>query len=80
MRLWGWGRGGFFLLSFFSFWVWFFRGGCGADFWIWDRSLLCVEGDCSMKSFQSKEGTNQSALSIVQSEHASPPRPGRFSC
>ncbi len=31
-------------------------------------SLLCVEGDCSMKRFQTRDGAQASALSIVQSE------------
>lgn len=31
------------------------------------RSLVYVEGDCSMNKFQGKDGTAQSALSIVQS-------------
>ena len=35
------------------------------------RSLVCVEGDCSMNKFQTKEGTPTSALSIVQSECSS---------
>ena len=32
------------------------------------RSLVYVEGDCSMNKFQTKEGTPASALNIVQSE------------
>ncbi len=32
------------------------------------RSLVYVEGDCSMNKFQSKDGTAQTALSIVQRE------------
>lgn len=32
------------------------------------RSLVYVEGDCSMNKFQGKDGTPTSALSIVQSE------------
>ena len=30
------------------------------------RSLVCVEGECSMNKFTDKEGKTQSALSIVQ--------------
>ncbi|KAL2038388.1 hypothetical protein N7G274_008727 [Stereocaulon virgatum] len=29
-------------------------------------SLVCLEGDCSMSKFQGKDGTAQTALSIVQ--------------
>ena len=31
-------------------------------------SLVYVEGDCSMNKFQGKDGTAQTALSIVQRE------------
>ena len=30
------------------------------------RSLVYLEGDCSMNKFQGKDGTPQTALSIVQ--------------
>ena len=30
-------------------------------------SMVCVEGDCSMNKFQAKDGSQQSALNIVQS-------------
>ena len=32
------------------------------------RSMICVEGECTMNKFQTKDGTPASALSIVQSE------------
>lgn len=32
------------------------------------RSLVYLEGDCSMSKFQGKDGTAQTALSIVQRE------------
>lgn len=43
--------------------------GLLADDLVWGvrRSLVYVEGDCSMNKFQGKDGTAQSALSIVQS-------------
>ena len=34
-------------------------------------SLVYVEGDCSMNKFTNKEGTAQTALSIVQREYLS---------
>ena len=36
-----------------------------------DRSLVYVEGDASMNKFTAKDGTPQSALSIVQRESSS---------
>lgn len=34
-----------------------------------NRDRLYVEGECSMKKFQTKDGAPASALSIVQSEY-----------
>lgn len=43
--------------------------GLLADFFLLPhRSLLYVEGECSMSKFQTKDGSPASALSIVQSE------------
>ena len=41
-----------------------------ADSMCWGlfRSLVYVEGDCSMNKFPGKDGSTQSALSIVQRE------------
>ena len=43
-------------------------GMLDADIAILYRSLVYVEGDASMNKFTAKDGTPQSALSIVQRE------------
>ncbi len=44
---------------------------CGMN----DRTLVCVEGDATMQTYEDAEGKNRTALNIVQRESSPNPCP-----
>ena len=43
-------------------------GACGIWANDWDRTLVYLEGDATMKSYEDKSGQQQTSLSLVQTK------------